>query len=142
HLHSFPTRRSSDLLYVWKLRAKAGTTMVKLRWPNKAQVPGVYTITFDAATGGQTATRAIHVQVVKPGTRASKRPVEVVVSGKALLGLGSGQPGVRVVTTAGEDTFAAAGTLDANVGVIVLDVDEYGLAMLRDLHALFPNVRI
>jgi len=129
-------------LQVWHLQAKAGTSMVKLRWPRKAEVVGVYTITVGAASGSQNASRAIHVQVVERGARVPKRPVQVVVSSQTMQGLVPGLSGVRVVATAGEDTFAAAGTLGANVGVIVLDVDQYGLAMLRDLHTLFPNVRL
>jgi hypothetical protein len=129
-------------LEVWRLQAKAGTSMVRLRWPAKAEVAGVYTITVGAASGSQNASRAIHVQVVKPGGRVPKRPVLVVVSSQTMQGLVPGLSGVRVVATAGEDTFAAAATLGANVGVIVLDVDQYGLPMLRDLHTLFPNVRL
>jgi hypothetical protein len=129
-------------LHLWHLQAKAGTSIVKLPWPAKAEVAGVYTITVGAASGSQNARGVIHVQVVAPGTHAPKRPVQVVVSSQTMQGLVPGLSGVRVVSTAGEDTFSAAGTLGANVGVIVLDVDEYGLAMLRDLHTLFPNIRL
>jgi DNA-binding LytR/AlgR family response regulator len=30
----------------------------------------------------------------------------------------------------------------ANVGVIVVDVDEFGAALVRDLRVVFPNVKI
>jgi DNA-binding NarL/FixJ family response regulator len=63
-----------------------------------------------------------------------------VISGPSVSGLGSGLTGVHVLQTAGDDTFAAAGT--PNVSVVVIDVDQYGLGTLRDLHTLFPDIRL
>jgi hypothetical protein len=49
---------------------------------------------------------------------------------------------VHVLQTAGDDTFVAVGAPDANVKLIVVDVDQYGLGTIRDLHTLFPDVRL
>ena len=84
--------------------------------------------------------RAIRVQVVRAEAKRPKGPVSVVISGPSVTGLGSGLSGVHVLQTAGDDTFAAAGT--ANVTVVVIDLDQYGLATLRDLHTLFPEIRL
>jgi adhesin/invasin len=127
-------------LTTWKLQIKAGTSLVKLRWPGKVKALGTYTITFAAASGGQVAARAIHVQVVGPDAKRPKGPGSVVISGPSVSGLGSGLTGVHVLQTAGDDTFAAAGT--PNVSVVVIDVDQYGLGTLRDLHTLFPDIRL
>ena len=67
-------------------------------------------------------------------------PLLVVVSGPSVAGLGSGLNGVRVLQTAGDDTFSAAAS--GNVSVAVIDVDQYGLATIRDLHTLFPDLRL
>jgi hypothetical protein len=134
-----PTGKRAD---TWKFPIKAGTSIEKLRWPTEVAAPGAYTITFTANSGGQVAARAIRLQAVRPGDPLRKGSVSVVISGPSVNGLGSGLAGVRVLQTAGDDTFTAAATPGANVTVIVVDVDQYGLATIRDLHTLFPEVRL
>src|SRR5262249_49399273 len=48
----------------WRRQVKAGASMLALRWPGKAEAPGVYTVTVSAAAGTQTAHRVLHVRVV------------------------------------------------------------------------------
>ena len=50
--------------------------------------------------------------------------------------------GTRVVPAIGEDTWTIAGSQERNVQVIVVDVDRYGLQLVRDLHTVFPSVKI
>ena len=71
-----------------------------------------------------------------------KRPVEVVLTGASTeirRGIGSG---TRVVPAIGEDTWAIAGSQERNVQVIVVDVDRYGLQLVRDLRTVFPSLKI
>ena len=51
--------------------------------------------------------------------------------------------GMEVVPAAvGEDTWTLTGAPNRNVEVIVVDVDRYGLQLIRDLRLVFPTVRI
>ena len=55
-------------------------------------------------------------------------------------GLGKG---MEVVPAAvGEDAWTLTGAPNRNVEVIVVDVDRYGLQLIRDLRLVFPTVRI
>jgi hypothetical protein len=105
-------------------------------------VTGVYTITFSAVSNGQTAARAIRVRVVRQNAPLRRGPGSIVIFGPSVTGLGSGLTRAHVVQTTGDDTFMTAGTLGANVSVIVINIDQSGLAMIRDLHTLFPEVRL
>ena len=125
----------------WRLQAKAGTSIVRLHWPKAVRKTGIYKISFAASVDRSKVVRTIRVRLVDSKRRTpSKRPVDVIVSGPSVQSLRT--PGIRLVAAAGESTFTLTGRVDRNVGVIVLDVDRYGLPMLRDLHALFPEVRI
>ena len=44
--------------------------------------------------------------------------------------------------TAVEPTFDAAANRNRDVRVVVVDVDEFGISVVRDLHAVFPAVKI
>jgi DNA-binding NarL/FixJ family response regulator len=68
-----------------------------------------------------------------------------VLSGQAPTGAGAklpkGKP--RVVKARGiETTFDAAADRNADARVIVVDVDEFGVAFVRDLHTVFPAAKI
>ena len=41
-----------------------------------------------------------------------------------------------------EPTFDAAANRRTDVRVIVVDVDEFGVSLVRDLHAVFPSMKI
>ena len=47
-----------------------------------------------------------------------------------------------VVPAIGEDTWTIAGSQNRNVRVIVVDVDRYGLQLVKDLHTVFPSMKI
>jgi hypothetical protein len=124
-------------LHGWTLHVRAGTSIVHLSWPATALAAGVYTVRYEARSGGQTTSGVMRVQVVRSAGRA-KLPIEVVLSGHKQLSA----PGLRVVATTADGAFDRAGDLRANVSVIVYDVDQNGLKTLRDLHAVFPAIRI
>ena len=51
--------------------------------------------------------------------------------------------GARVVAAQGvEPTFNAAASRTTDVRVIVIDMNQFGSSLIRDLHAVFPSVKI
>ena len=82
------------------------------------------------------------MQVLGKRPLVETRPVEVVLTGASTEIARSIGNGARVVPAVGEDTWAIAGSQERNVQVIVVDVDRYGLQLVRDLHTVFPSLRI
>jgi hypothetical protein len=125
----------------WRFALRAGTTIKPLRMP-KVQRPGKYHVTFIVRSGPDSARKTIVVQVFGKRPPVERRPVEVVLTGASTeIGRGIGN-GARVVPAIGEDTWAIAGSQERNVQVIVVDVDRYGLQLVRDLHTVFPSLKI
>jgi hypothetical protein len=138
-------------LYTWKLRVKAGAQVVRLHIPSQIRRPGHYTLTWVARSGTETISRTIKVQLVGPRlqqVQPAKQQVEVVLAGeqpdRSEIALGLRGSGARIVESAkgAQRTFLLAGAADRNVGVIVVDVDVYGLGFLRDLRLVFPTMRL
>ncbi|HEV7134091.1 MAG TPA: hypothetical protein VGN27_10215, partial [Gaiellaceae bacterium] len=50
--------------------------------------------------------------------------------------------GRRLVASTGDSAFALTGSPKQNVQVIVVDADQYGLGLVRDLRTVFPMVRL
>ena len=51
--------------------------------------------------------------------------------------------GARVVATANPDeTFALVASGARDVGIVVVDVDAYGVGFVRDLRTVFPTLRM
>jgi DNA-binding NarL/FixJ family response regulator len=51
--------------------------------------------------------------------------------------------GVRVAGTASPDeVFAIAASPARNLGIVVADVDAYGVVFVDDLHTVFPAIRL
>jgi hypothetical protein len=134
-------------LHTWRLKVKAGATVVKLRLPATIRRAGTYTITLVADSGTETIRRTIAVSLVGPmlaRVQLRKQEVEVVLAGeqrpKTPLQPGSG---VRVLARATPDeTFSLAASAVRNVGVVVVDVDEHGVVFVRDLHTVFPALNL
>jgi hypothetical protein len=125
----------------WRFSLRAGTTIKPLAMP-KVPRPGKYRISFNVRSGPESARRTIVVQVLGKRPVRDKRPVDVVLTGASTeIGRGIGN-GTRVVRAIGEDTWAIAGSQERNVQVIVVDVDRYGLQLVRDLHTVFPSLKI
>ncbi len=87
-------------------------------------------------------------QIVKKTAKPvrPKKPLQIVLAstgnnGKEIeRGLSKG---ITVVPAAvGEDAWTLTGASSGNVEVIVVDVDRYGLQLIRDLRLVFPTVRI
>ena len=80
---------------------------------------------------------------VKP----TREAIEVVLAGekptKHLLEPRLAGTGARLVATATPDqTFALTASTARNVGVVVVDVDAYGLGFVSDLRTVFPSLRL
>ncbi|MGH3071841.1 MAG: beta strand repeat-containing protein [Gaiellaceae bacterium] len=137
-------------LYSWKLRAKAGANIVKLRLPSQIRRPGTYSLTWVARAGTETVSRTIKIKLV--GRRiAQVRPkrsnIEIVLAGETPPGEGlrPGKDGTprRVTAAAGADqTFALVSSDRHQVGVVVVDADALGTRFIADLRTVFPSVRV
>jgi len=132
-------------IYTWHFSVKAGRTIEKLNIPRQVRRPGVYSMRWTAKAGGDLASKRLKIRMI--GLRVVKfaEPIEVVLSGQAPKGAGAklpkGKP--RVVKATGiETTFDAAADRKTDARVIVVDVDEFGVAFVRDLHTVFPSVKI
>jgi len=68
----------------------------------------------------------------------------VVLSAPAGNAIAARLHGLRtsVVSGGADDTFRATGNVNRNVVVIVIDADQVGISTIRDLHTIFPDVRI
>jgi hypothetical protein len=138
-------------LYTWRVHVKAGVSIMKLPMPRQVRRPGRYTLVWVVTANGSSTRKTIPVQIVGSGKGLGKvlhpvsEPVEVVLTGSQIpkdLALGLDDPATRVVEAAGADAFDVTGDPRKNVQVIVVDADEYGLGLVRDLHTVFPTVRL
>jgi hypothetical protein len=144
---SRPQRRA---LYRWHFRVKAGASIVRLHLPRQIRRPGYYWFTWVAQSGSDRVVRRIRVQLLSSGEKLgrvvtpAKQPVEVILAGD---GIGNGVANdlssnrVRVLESAGADAAFAAAAGDA-ARVAVVDVDQYGVRFVHDLHSVFPSLRI
>jgi hypothetical protein len=138
-------------LYTWRFKVKAGKSIVKLRLPAQVKRAGVYAIRWAARSGSDTATRTIRIRLVASvgglaGIGPSMGPVEVVLAGSSIpsgLTVGTGSRRPKVVAVEGvEDAFNLAGSGSGDVQVMIVDVDQFGVGFVRDLHMVFPSMKI
>jgi hypothetical protein len=131
-------------LYTWRYSAKAGQSIVKLRLPRQVRRPGVYTMRWTARSGRETISRKITIRFMARRALVVA-PVRVLLAGPAALSVsGWFQKRKPPVISASsiEPTFDAAASRGTNVHVIVVDVDAFGLSLIRDLHTVFPSAKI
>jgi hypothetical protein len=129
-------------LFTWRFSVKAGRSIVQLRIPRQVRRSGVYTLKWSARAGRDTVSRRITIRLLGPRQAAGK-PVEVVLTGPATSGVRGKLTPRKVRSAEGvEPTFDAAANRARDVRVIVVDVDVFGVAFVRDLHTVFPSVRI
>jgi hypothetical protein len=131
-------------LYTWRFAVKAGRTIAKLRLPRQVRRMGVYTMSWTARSGRETVARKITIRLVRKRAR-STQPVQVLLAGGAATSIRGNftlRKG-RVVSSASiEPTFDAAANRRTDVQVIVVDVDEFGVGLISDLHAVFPSAKL
>ncbi|MDQ3066537.1 MAG: Ig-like domain-containing protein, partial [Actinomycetota bacterium] len=138
-------------LYSWKLRVKAGANVVKLRLPQQIRRPGAYTLTWVARSGKESVRRTLKLTLVGPKlaqVKPKRQEVEVVLAGEkpenGALRPSFTEGGPRVVAQSAtpDETFTLAASAARDVGVVVVDVDAYGISFLSDLRTVFPSLRL
>jgi DNA-binding NarL/FixJ family response regulator len=67
--------------------------------------------------------------------------VEIVLAGAAAKDVKLGKQKPKLVSAI-ESTFDAAANRNRDVRVVVVDVDDFGVGVVRDLHIVFPSVKI
>jgi hypothetical protein len=132
-------------IYTWRFSARAGHSIVKLRIPTQVRRAGVYSLRWTARAGKETISRRIKVRLVR--TAGVVRPVQrlgVVLTGSTGRDVRGRLPrNAKLLATTGIDpTFDAAASRTTDVRVIVLDTNQFGTALIRDLHTVFPSVKI
>jgi hypothetical protein len=131
-------------LYTWRFSLKAGRSIVKLHLPQQVRRTGVYTMRWTARSGRESTARKITIRLV--GARnVPVAPVEVLLAGPAARSINGKFPARKprlISASAIEPTFDAAASRRTDVRVIVVDVDAFGVSLIRDLHAVFPSTKI
>jgi hypothetical protein len=131
-------------LYSWRSSLKAGRSIVKLRLPTQVRRSGVYTMRWTARSGRDSISRKITIRLL--GARnVVAVPARVLLAGPATRGISgtftTQKP--KLISVSGvEPTFDAAASRRTDVRVIVIDVDAFGVSLIRDLHAVFPSMKI
>ncbi len=126
----------------WRLRAKTGASIVRLRLRDMRPRTGMYTLQFKAVPGAAAdrVVRKLRVQV--GGRRPVEKHVDVVLA-LAPATKPRTPAGIRYLAAADLDrVFALAGSRSRNVRAVAIDIDTYGVGAVRTLHAVFHNVRI
>ena len=131
-------------LYTWRFSLKAGRSIVKLRLPHQVRRSGVYTMRWTARSGRESISHKITIRLVGANNVIAV-PARVLLAGPAAGGirgaLTTQKP--KLITASGvEPTFDAAASRRTDVRVIVVDVDAFGVSLIRDLHAVFPSTKI
>ncbi len=131
-------------LYTWRFSLKAGRSIVKLHLPQQVRRTGVYTMRWTARSGRESTSQKITIRLV--GTRnLPAAPIQVLLAGPAARSISGKFPAQTpklVSASAIEPTFDAAASRRTDVRVIVVDVDAFGVSLIRDLHAVFPSMKI
>jgi hypothetical protein len=131
-------------LYTWRFSLRAGRSIIKLRLPHQVRRTGVYTMRWTARSGRETISRRITIRLL--GTRnLPTAPVQVLLAGPAARTISGMFPSRRprlVMASGIEPTFDAAANRRTDVRVIVVDVDAFGVSLIRDLHTVFPSIGI
>lgn len=146
-------RRTAKRVKGWSMRwnersVEAGATIVKLRLPKNLRRPGPYILRLRATSlsRGDVTTRTTRISVVrKRPARTARAPLEVVVvktdeQEQPTLDL---DERFKVMHSEEEAVFDVTTGTPTEVAIIVIDVDaEGGLELVRDLRAVYPDLRI
>ena len=120
---------------------KAGRTIVRLRLPRQVRRPGIYTLSWSARAGRETVSRTVKIRIYR--SRPPVQRIQIVLAGVAAQDV-RGRIGKQKqkAVDAVEPTFDAAANRNRDVRVVVVDVDEFGVSVVRDLHTVFPSMKI
>ena len=94
-----------------------------------------------SVAGGETVSRTLKIRIYR--SRPPVQRIQVVLAGVSAQDVGSrlGRQRPKAVNAV-EPTFDAAANRNRDVRVVVVDVDEFGVSVVRDLHTVFPAVKI
>jgi DNA-binding transcriptional ArsR family regulator len=145
------SRPRTTRLYTWRFHVKAGVSLVKLHMPQQIRRPGLYWFKWVGESGEDHVTKTVRVRIVFSGeklgrlVKAPKQTVDVVLAGDDLgqdvaLGLDGGN--ARVLAASSADALFDLAAQDGVQRVAVVDVDQYGVGVVHDLHTLFPTLGI
>jgi hypothetical protein len=137
-------RARSVKLYTWRFALRGGTSIVKLRLPTQVRHPGLYRLGWTATAGGDAASRSRSLRVYRKVVRAATRPVVVAgskVQKSAALRFGKGGPRLLRATSI-DAAFDLAARNNGMAAVMIVDVDELGVDIIRDLRVVFPSLKI
>ena len=133
-------------LATWKRSARAGVTIVRLALPKSAKTwkHATYKLRWKVVSGGDSLQRTIAVQIgrtKKDFPASTRKKLDVVVAGSTLPAK-LPVSGKTVQAVSENTAFELAGDPKKNVGVIVIDADQYTLGMIHDLRTVFPSVKL
>jgi hypothetical protein len=120
-------------------------SILKLKLPLAARAPGRHVLRWTAVSGSDVVHTSMVVQILR-SAKSLKPPhnSDVVLAGTDLPKQLPTAPKERrrLVASTGDSTFTLTGDPKRDVEVIVVDADQYGLGLVRDLRTVFPNVRL
>jgi PASTA domain len=132
----------------WERALTAGATLVRL--PLRGTVAtGRYTLVWTARSDEERVTRRQRLEIVSAKGRIPRVSTgarfDVVLATDAPLRPALARrlgPRATIIPAADDTAFDLAASWQHNVVVVVVDVDEHGLGFVRELHEVFPDVRI
>jgi hypothetical protein len=128
-------------LFTWRTNVRAGQSILRLRLPRQVRRPGIYTIRWTARAAGETVSRTIKVRAY--AKKPPRQRMQIVLAGVAAKNVSARiARGNRLAVDGVEPTYDAVSNRNRDVRVIVVDVDEFGVQMIHDLHMVFPSVKI
>ena len=124
----------------WTRTVKAGTWIMRYALP-ASLAPGAYKLTVSAKTASERRASTIRIRV-KHGQILLGGKARVLVVGDSsqrslVLSVPKAKLTVTPETKVWDTTFWSR-----NVAVVVVDLDKQGLALVHNLHTVFPSVRI
>jgi hypothetical protein len=138
-----------ERVYRWRFAVKAGTVIKRLTMPPQVRKPGKYRLVFTVQSSRDSVKKTIVVEIMPKKlpkqVKPNRRPVEVVLTGGSSMRrdiAASVGKGLRVTAALDEDTWTLTGSTSRNVQVVLVDVDRFGLELVRDLRLVFPSIRI
>jgi hypothetical protein len=135
--------KSARVVAKWSRSVKTGTWILRYELPS-GLAPGSYELDVTATTSNERRASTIRLTV---------QHGRVVLGGKVhVLVVGDGSPRDTLAVEVPKAKATVTVTPDAsvwdttywsrNVAVVVVDVDRQGLALVHNLHTVFPSVRI
>jgi CheY-like chemotaxis protein len=120
----------------WSFPAKAGATVRTLRLRERLR-PGVYTLYWSGRTADGSVYRTSQkIRAIAARAKAHTKHVPVV----AVVPSEQGSLGPGTLLATPEESFDVVARRDASV--VIVDVDAYGIALVRDLRRVFPDTSV